>query len=136
MTAWRCFMQSLGDQGGGPLHLEQIDCGEVAKTHDVAYVLRDRGLIRQVEKTMWEFTYEGWEFRAGRMALVNGQRKAGAGSGRRKLVLVRVIGQTVPDETIERLLIESGYQPNSRMTPEVIRAFANYLVDEARGRAV
>ena len=124
----------LGNQGGGPLEMARIDCGDVYCPHVHARKARDRGLARKVDKTSWELTWLGWEYYHKRLIEIDGQKEPGRklNDNRRPRVLAfAVVGETVQDATIERLLLEAGAD-QAGVTPDVIRSFSNALAIEVR----
>lgn len=127
MSGWLEVVRNLHAIGGGPARFEMFN--GIANRRPAASLriaIREHGPIRMADRQRrYELTRKGWDLCEGRIRLSHEP-------GSKKTAFVAVIGKTVDDELIERLLIEAGQVPGCAVSPDVIRAFSAALVAEVR----
>lgn len=127
MSGWLEVVRNLHAIGGGPARFYAFDGIPNSRPADSLRIAINRhGLIRMADRQRrYELTRKGWDLCEGRIRISHEP-------GSKRTSFVAVIGEDVPDELIERLLINAGQVPGCAVSPDVIRAFSAALVAEVR----
>lgn len=126
MSGWLNVVNNLHAAGGGPSRFATFNAISNTRPADSLRVAIRHGLIRMADRQRrYELTAKGWDLCEGRIRIAHEP-------GSKRTTFVAVIGATVDDELIERLLIEAGQIPGQAVSPGVIRAFSAALVAEVR----
>jgi hypothetical protein len=132
MTAWRCLLSEMAEQGGKDVQITRIPgrCRDNSTNSARDYLLA-KGLIVRSEGHKHSMTEAGWLLQRGVIGMYphKGQR----GVNRHELHLA--IKEAVSDAIIEHALMQCGFVPGDPITPEVLRRYSNLLISEARATA-
>lgn len=134
MSAWRLLVRGLYNRGGGPLRIVQFNEGATSCPNAAMRYAEGLGLVtdmRQIKERGWPSTWQltelGEAVCEGRAKVVRNSTRRGTGP-----TVARIIGATIDDITIERVMLAAGYQPGAEVTPEVLRAYSDRLAAEVR----
>ena len=134
MSAWRLLVKSLHQLGGGPLRLAQFDEGIAARPYSAMLTAENLGLVTDTRPRkdhgspcIWQLTELGEALCEGRAKVVRKNAVLGTVAA-----VVRTIGDTVDDATIERVMLAAGHEPGAAVTLEVLRAYSDRLAAEVR----
>ena len=134
MSAWRLLVRGLYKRGGGPLRVAQFDDGSSARPNKSMLYAESLGLVTDTRPhkehgrhCTWQLTELGEALCEGRAKVIWNRTRLVTG-----LTVAQVIGVTVDDSTIERVMLAAGYQPGAAITPDVLRAYSDGLAAEVR----
>ena len=128
MSGWIMATKRLHELGGGPLRPSKFDPLATGKhRRDVRRAVEIGSMeITETEPIKYSLTPKGRDLCEGR---------AKVGRNGHAVAIVQIIGESVPDALIVRLLEQTGRKPGSPMTFEDLQRYSSALVAEVR-RAV
>ena len=126
MSGWLNIVNNLHAAGGGPIRFAAFDAISNTRPADALRVAIRHGLIRMADRQRrYELTAKGWDLCEGRIKIAHEP-------GSKRTTFAAVIGASVDDDLIERLLLDAGQIPGQAVRPDVMRRFSAALVAEVR----
>ena len=129
-AGWLIETRALYQAGGGPVRLARFTQSMGKQPAQAAHRACLKGLMRVTtgkskSDRLYELTQLGWD-------LCEGRLKVAHEPGSKRIAFAAVIGASVDDDLIERLLLDAGQIPGQAVRPDVIRRFSAALVAEVR----